>query len=159
MDISNGGEMTNRIGVEAAHIFAAIAPITFPFHWDLGKLKGKTPVRGLPVLEISLDWDIFTVIFSPCLGVPVCGVFPKPKWTILNECKTEEEPIEQEQGGQLRQFSDCKDGVVYKNVVLNGVHTALWNFENYLVIDEIWKFLFQHTLPEEFLPANETDEV
>jgi len=150
--ISNGAEMTNRMGVEAAHIFAAIAPITFPFHWDLGKLKGKTPARGLPVLEISLDWDIFTAIFSPCFGVPVCGFYPKPKWVEYNECQTAETRIEQEQGGQLRVFSDCRDGVIYQNLVVNGVHGAVFNFERYKVTDEVWKFLFQHTLPEEFLP-------
>jgi len=150
MGVSNGAEMTNRLALDAAEVFAAYAPISYPFFNVFGRLDGKLPSRPVPILEVSPAWDI-SVPLPPCFGRPTCSAHPTPRWVLLQECNTDPVVEKLPRGGELRTYTNCNGGVEFNNLVFPALHGAYFNFARVDFANEAFDFLFQHALPEENL--------
>lgn len=143
--LSNGGAMSHRLGLEAADLFAAIAPVAFHLDYSHAKLRNLLPSRPMPVLEIHGNDD--TVISYPCSSRYGCVEDGFEDWAAINSCTGS--PVETWNNGSgafRRVYENCSAGVTVEWMVLNAPHVAYDNSDGVDVAAQAWEFLSRHSL-------------
>lgn len=141
--LSNGGALSHRIACEAADVFAAVAPVSYPLDFD--PFDGCQPSRPIPVMHSHGTSD-FIVPYNGSGAMPAT---PQSfaYWAQVNGCTGD--PVETYSKGNSHcdSYQACDAGVEVTLCTVNGGH-VLYNNNDQVPIDElVWAFLKKHTLP------------
>ena len=141
--LSNGGAMSHRLACEAADLFAAVAPVSYPLGFD--PFDKCQPSRPIAVMHSHGTNDFV---------VPYDGGFAAPStpesfayWGAVNGCAGE--PVETYAKGASHcdTYQACDQGVEVRLCTLVGGHLLYDNAEDAPIAALAWDFFTQHTLP------------
>jgi polyhydroxybutyrate depolymerase len=139
--LSNGGALTHRIGCEAADVFAAIAPVSFPL--------------GVVPLSACKPSQPISVIYFHGLGdtlVPYDGgIFASAEesfayWAQVNGCTGTAEVTLQTGESRCVTFTRCTGGVEVTLCSLDGGHVLYWN-QDVDIARRAWEVFSRFSLP------------
>lgn len=141
--LSNGGAMSHRLACEAADVFAAVAPVSYPLDFD--PFDQCQPARPIPVMHAHGTSDLI---------VPYNGSFTAPStpesfayWASVNGC-TADPILTFEQGSsRCETYDSCADGVSVTLCTVSGGHVLYNNSDDVPIAEMAWDFLSSYTLP------------
>jgi polyhydroxybutyrate depolymerase len=149
--LSNGGAMSQRLGCDAADLFAAVAPMAFPVPFE--PLSGCQPSRAMPVLTFMGLTDVLVRYAG--------GLFPSAPdtfayWRDIDGCGTGE-PDERSDSGMSRceTYTRCTNGVKAGLCSITAASFGGSPFDGHILYinpdfklaEVAWAFLSQFRLP------------
>lgn len=141
--ISNGGAMSHFLACEAADVFAAVAPVSFPL--AVSPFSDCQPSRPIAVIHFHGLRD---------LVVPYNGFGSIPAtpdsfeyWGSVNGCNTPPENSFTKGESTCETFFNCDDSVKVTLCSIMGGHVLYLNFDSVDIADLAWDFLSQFTIP------------
>jgi polyhydroxybutyrate depolymerase len=140
---SNGGAITQRLGCEAADVFAGIAPVAFPL--PTGLVADCQPDRPIPVVHFH-GIDDLNVPYQGNLLLPG-AVESHDAWASINEC-TDNEPVRilTQGNSYCDAYMSCADGVINVLCTVDAGHATYPN-PDINVPDVAWDLLSPYALP------------
>src|SRR5262245_16000800 len=158
--LSNGGAMTQRLACDAADLFAAAAPMSFPI--PLHPLSDCQPVRAMPVLTVMGLTDVLVRYNGGPFGsAPTTFAY----WRDVDGCGSGSgAPDQVVERGQSRceTYTSCAQGVQaglcsitansFTGTRIEG-HVVYLNTD-FNLADVAWNFLSSFTLPDVTAPAD-----
>src|SRR5262245_3201312 len=150
--LSNGGAMTQRLACDAADLFAAAAPMSFPI--PLRPLSACQPVRSTPVLTVMGLTDVLVVYSGGPFGsAPSTFAY----WRDVNGCMGDTPDAVVERGqSRCETYTSCDRGVQaglcsitarsFGGSPIDG-HVVYLN-DDFVLADVAWPFLSSFTLPD-----------
>jgi polyhydroxybutyrate depolymerase len=155
--LSNGGAMSQRLACDAADVFAAAVPMSFPI--PLRPLSACQPSRAMPVLTVMGLTDVLVpydggpfgsapATFAYWRDVDGCGSGP-PDQVVehgQSRCETYTKCAQGVQAGLCSIFSNSFVGTVIEG------HVVYFN-DDFVLADVAWQFLSSFQLPEVAAPA------
>jgi polyhydroxybutyrate depolymerase len=156
--LSNGGAMTQRLACDAADLFAAAAPMSFPI--PLRPLSDCQPIRAMPVLTVMGLTDVLVRYNGGPFGsAPSTFAY----WRDVDGCG-DGAPDQVVERGQSRceTYTSCAQGVQAGlcSITANSfIGTRIEGHVVYLnsdfnLADVAWNFLSSFTLPDVTAPAD-----
>jgi len=141
--ISNGGAMSHRLACEAADVFAAVAPVSYPIDFD--PFAKCQPSRPIAVMHLHGLNDLI---------VPYDGGLTAPStpdsfayWAGSNDCRGDSVISYSAGNSECRTYDNCEAGVKTALCAINGGHLVYANLDTVPVAELSWQFLQQFTLP------------
>ncbi len=135
---SNGGSMTQRMACEAADIFRAAAPVSFP----LNTTTRCHPARPITVIEFHGTADEIVSYY----GIGLFG-FQSARdslatWATLNGCRSA--PVRTQLAGLSRDetFTDCDGGTRTGLVTVALAFHEVYGNKDVAIADYIWSHVF-----------------
>jgi polyhydroxybutyrate depolymerase len=141
--LSNGGALSHRLACEAADMFAAVAPVSYPIDFD--PFSKCQPSRPIAVIHSHGTDDIVIPYNGGFTAAPAPDSFDY--WGMVNGCTGD--PVETFQSGSSHcdSYETCGAGVKVTLCTINGGHVLYNNNDNVSVTDLAWQFLSAYTLP------------
>ena len=141
--LSNGGAMSHRLACDAADVFAAVAPVSYPLDFD--PFDGCTPSRPIAVMHSHGTNDLIVPYNGGLTSVPVNDSFAY--WATTNGC--DESPTETYSSGNssCATYQLCSAGVEVSLCTIAGGHVLYSNSDQVPVGRLSWDFLRRFTLP------------
>jgi len=143
--ISNGGALAHRIACEAADVFAAVAPVSYPLDFDpFDKCK---PSRPIAIMHLHGKNDI-TVPYDGGIAFPSTPdsfAF----WSTTNNCSGETKQTYSKGKSSCDTYEKCGAGTETSLCSINGGHVLYVNLDGAPVAELAWKFLSKHKLPQQ----------
>ncbi|HZO14509.1 MAG TPA: PHB depolymerase family esterase [Polyangiaceae bacterium] len=141
--LSNGGALSHRIACEAADVFAAVAPVSYPLDFD--PFDKCQPSRPIAVMHSHGAGDVI---------VPYDGSFYQPStpesfayWGQVNGCSGMPVETYAKDDSVCQTYEQCGGGVEVTLCTIDGGHILYNNNDAVPVADLIWGFLSRFTLP------------
>jgi polyhydroxybutyrate depolymerase len=141
--ISNGGALSHRLACEAADVFAAVAPVSYPI--DRDPFSQCQPSRPIAVMHSHGRGD---------LVVPYDGSLTAPStpesfayWATTNGCTGDPEITYESDDSSCETYTSCGAGVSTSLCTIDGGHILYQNNDDVPVAELSWQFLSQYTLP------------
>lgn len=141
--LSNGGAMSHRLACEAADVFAAIAPVSWPI--ALSSFTECTPSRPIAVMHSHGTGDFI---------VPYGGGFGKPStpesfayWGQVDGCTGEPVVTYTKGNSACATYETCGAGVKVTLCTVAGGHVLYGNDDDVPIAELSWQFLSQFALP------------
>jgi polyhydroxybutyrate depolymerase len=150
---SNGAGLTQRLGIVAADVFAAIAPMSMVIEYqDEAKtpITSISPSRPITVIEFHGLNDNLIGYDSTFWGPTVQETYRI--WAAANGCTGESQLITTwEDGSKYETYANCNAGVTVTLVSTDTGHNDIRGFTpkggTKNTADMAWEVLSQHTLP------------
>jgi polyhydroxybutyrate depolymerase len=150
--LSNGGAMTQRLACDAADVFAAGVPMSFPLPFR--PLSSCQPVRAMPVLTMMGLTDIVVPYNGGVFGsAPSTFAY----WRDIDGCGSGAPDQVVERGrSRCETYTACTQGVraglcsIFANSLVGTPvegHVVYFN-DDFVLADVAWQFLSSFTLPE-----------
>jgi polyhydroxybutyrate depolymerase len=144
--LSNGGALSHRLACEAADVFAATAPVSYPL--DFNPFDKCQPSRPIAVMHLHASGDAVV----PYNGSPFQPSTPESfaYWGQVNGCTGNPEMTYMKDDSVCETYQSCDAGVHVALCTLDGGHVLYQGFENNddVPVHELaWEFLSSHTLP------------
>ncbi len=144
--LSNGGAMTQRIACDAAHVFAAALPVSFPL--GLVPFSQCQPSQPIAVNHFHGLQDTTVPYNEPN------GFFPPSPdsfayWGQANGCDPNSLTVtfDDGMGASCETFLSCQDGVEVTLCSLVGGHVLYFDDDELPIEDAGWDFMSQFTNP------------
>ncbi len=143
---SNGAAMSHRLACEAADVFAAAAPVSFPI--GLEELDSCTPSRPISVIHFHGDRDTIVPYNGRTIGQLV---HPTPesfeRWSVVDGCTGQ--PTESYAMGDTvcETYTQCDAGVEVTLCTLDSGHLDPYTIGDIDTTQHAWDFLSRFTLP------------
>lgn len=141
--LSNGGAMSHRLACEAADLFAAVAPVSYPL--DFSPFSGCQPSRPIAVMH---SHGVFDTV------VPYNGSLTAPAtpdsfayWAEVNGCTGDPVETYEQDGSTCETYESCDAGVEVRLCTIDGGHVLYSNLDSVPVAGLAWDFFEQHSLP------------
>lgn len=139
--LSNGGALTHRIGCEAANVFAAIAPVSFPL--GVVPLTACQPSRPISVIYFHGLGDFLV----PYNG----GIFASAQesfayWAQVNGCTGTAVVTLQTGKSRCVTFASCTGEVEVTLCSIDGGHVLYWN-QDVEIARRAWEVFSRFSLP------------
>ena len=141
--LSNGGAMAHRIACDAADVFAAVAPVSYPIAYL--PLSKCTPSRPIAVMHFHGTQDT-VVPYEGTFGVASAQA-SFAQWATIDGCS----------GGSVETFSQgssrcdthetCQGGVEVSLCTITGPHVLYGNADSVPIASLAWAFFSKHPLP------------
>ncbi len=158
--LSNGGAMTQRLACDAADVFAAGVPMSFPLPFR--PLSACQPVRAMPVLTMMGLTDIVVPYNGGLFGsAPSTFAY----WRDIDGCGGGPPDQVVERGrSRCETYTACAQGVqaglcsIFANSFVGTPiegHVVYFN-DDFVLADVAWQFLSSFTLPDVSPPAEST---
>ena len=141
--ISNGGAMSHRLACEAADLFAAIAPVSFPIDFD--PLTKCQPTRPIAVMHLHGLNDLVVPYGGNATSVPVQDSFAR--WAEIDGCSGGAQETYSKGGSHCDTHETCNAAANVSLCSINGGHVLYTNTDAVPVAELAWQFLSAHTLP------------
>jgi polyhydroxybutyrate depolymerase len=140
--LSDGGAFSHFLACEAADLFAAVAPVSFPL--AATPFSECMPSRPIPVIHFHGLNDLI---------VPYSGFGPIPPtpdsfeyWGEVNGCTSQPETTFSLGDSMCESFIDCDDGVEVTLCSIAGGHILYFNSDGVNIADLAWDFLSRFQL-------------
>ena len=155
--LSNGGAMTQRLACDAADVFAAAVPMSFPLPFR--PLSACQPVRAMPVLTMMGLTDVVVPYIGGLFGsAPSTFAY----WRDIDGCGSGAPDQVVERGrSRCETYTACAQGVqaglcsIFANSLVGTPvegHVIYFN-DDFVLADVAWQFLSSFTLPDVRAPA------
>lgn len=140
--ISEGAQMTNTMVCQAADVFAAAAPDSFPLTETIAQCR---PVRPVSVME----WAGYEDPIVPYNGGGTLNVPPAPQslleWSQIMGCTGNPVTTAPPDGsGQVQTYETCSAGT---EVGLGSIHGTHGLYAQFNIQEYTWAYLTKFTLP------------
>lgn len=142
--LSNGGALAHLIGCDAADVFAAVAPVSFPLPTFF--VSSCRPSRPMPVQHFHGFQDVVVPYFT--------GIFPTFRsaqesfdaWSFVNRC-FDSPSVTFSQNGSFCETRDfCSGDSEVTLCSLQGDHILYTNASDVDIPDLVWDFFSRHAL-------------
>ena len=144
--LSNGGAMTQRLACDAAHVFAAAVPVSFPLGLD--PFSACQPSQPIALSHFHGLQDELVLYDEPN------GIFPTTPssfayWGQVNGCDPGSLTMtfDDGMGSICETFLSCDGGVQVELCSLVGTHVLYFNDDELPIEDAGWDFMSQFTNP------------
>ncbi len=144
--LSNGGAMTQRIACDAAHVFAAAVPVSFPL--GLAPFSQCQPSQPIALSHFHGLQDMIAPYNDPSSFLP-----PSPDsfayWGQVNGCDPDSLSItfDDGMGSSCETFLSCQEGVEVELCSLVGTHVLYFDDDELPIEDAGWDFMSRFTNP------------
>lgn len=141
--LSNGGAMSHRLACEAADVFAAVAPVSYPIDFD--PFSQCQPSRPIAVMHSHGTSDLIV----PYDGSVSAASTPESfaYWATADGCSGD--PVETHAAGDSHcdTYQACTDGVEVTLCTIDGGHVLYTNADDVPIAALAWDFFKKHPLP------------
>ncbi len=141
--LSNGGALSHRLACEAADVFAAVAPVSYPL--DRDPFSQCQPSRPIAVMHAHGRSDLI---------VPYDGSITQPStpesfafWAASNGCTGSPTETYSNNNSSCKTYETCSAGVQTTLCTVDGGHVLYANNDDVPIAELSWQFLSAHTLP------------
>jgi len=141
--LSNGGAMSHRLACEAADVFAATAPVSYPLGFN--PFTKCQPSRPISVMHSHGSNDLI---------VPYGGGIAAPStpdsfayWGSADGCTGEPGETYSKGNSHCDTYQTCDQGVEVRLCTLSGGHILYGNDDDVPIAELAWDFFTQHPLP------------
>lgn len=141
--ISNGGALSHRIACEAADVFAAVAPVSYPLDFD--PFDQCQPSRPIAVIHQHGTNDLLVPYGGGLTSPPTPDSFAY--WGQADGCTGSPAVTYQNGDSYCETYETCSAGVNVTLCTINGGHLLYVNADGVPVADLAWQFLSRFTLP------------
>ena len=141
--LSNGGAMSHRLACEAADLFAAVAPVSYPIDFD--PLSQCQPSRPIGMMHLHGSADFLVPINGSFIHQSTHDSFAY--WAQVNGCSGVTNTSYSMGGSECQTYDSCNAGVKTFLCIINGPHHLYDNSDNVAVAQVAYDFLIQHRLP------------
>jgi len=144
--LSNGGAMTQRIACDAAHVFAAAVPVSFPL--GLVPFSQCQPSQPIALSHFHGLQDTL-VLYDDPNGIFATSPESFAYWGQVNGCDPDSLSItfDDGMGSICETFLSCQDGVQVELCSLVGTHVLYFDDDELPIEDAGWDFMSQFTNP------------
>jgi polyhydroxybutyrate depolymerase len=141
--LSNGGAMSHRLACEAADLFAAVAPVSYPL--DFNPFDKCQPSRPIAVMHSHGTAD-FVVPYNGGLSV-AAAPDSSAYWGSVNGCSGDPIQTFEQNGSVCETYDSCGATVAVTLCTINGSHTLYANPDGVPIAQLAWDFFLAHPLP------------
>ena len=141
--LSNGGAMSHRLACEAADVFAAVAPVSYPL--DLDPFTDCQPSRAIAVMHSHGRSDTIVPYDGSAFQPSTPASFAY--WGMTNTCAGDPVETYRNNTSWCDTYETCDGGVQTALCTVNGGHELYSNFDGVPIAELSWQFLSAHTLP------------
>jgi polyhydroxybutyrate depolymerase len=141
--ISNGGALSHRLACEAADVFAAVAPVSYPI--DFNPNSKCQPSRPIAVMHSHGTNDLLVPYNGGATSQPVVDSFAY--WGTANNCAASPTETYSNGNSSCSTYATCDAAVNVSLCTVNGGHILYTNLDNVPIAELSWQFLQQFTLP------------
>lgn len=141
--LSNGGAMTNRLGCDAADVFAAIAPVAYPIAYL--PLSLCQPSRPMPVMHSHGIHDT-TVPYDGSFGI-ASATESVERWADLAGCSGDPVQTYSKGSSHCDTYESCQQGAEVTLCTIDGPHLLYSNSDNVPIAALAWDFFQAHPMP------------
>jgi polyhydroxybutyrate depolymerase len=140
--LSNGGALSHRLACDAADVFAAVAPVSYPIAYD--PTEQCEPSRPISVLHFHGANDLLVPPDGGFTSMPIAESFAY--WKEANGCSGDPAQVFSEGDSRCDSYASCEDGVEVTLCTLDGGH-ILYTNDDLSIVDFAWDRLKGYTLP------------
>ncbi len=142
--LSNGGALSHYLACEAADVFAAVAPVSYPLPvWYDEQCQPQRPIA-------VIHFHGFHDIFVPYLDLRPNLVRSAPEsfhdWASINDCPDRPTTTYQENLSFCRTYDQCLNDVEVTLCSISGGHVLYFNRGDIDIAAIAWEFLSQFSL-------------
>lgn len=141
--LSNGGALSHRLACDAADLFAAVAPVSYPLDFD--PFATCQPSRAVSVMHLHGTNDLIVPYDGSASAAATPDSFAY--WAQVNGCTGDPEVTYSKGDSVCETYTSCDAGVQVALCSINGGHHLYGNLDDVPVTDLAWQFLSSHTLP------------
>lgn len=141
--LSNGAALTNRLGCDAADVFAAIAPVAYPIAYL--PLSLCQPSRPMPVIHSHGIHDT-TVPYDGAFGIASAPASIE-RWADLAGCTGDLVQTYTKGGSRCETYQTCQQGAEVTLCTLDGGHLLYQNNDGVPIAELAWEFFQAHPMP------------
>ncbi len=141
--LSNGGALSHRLACEAADVFAAVAPVSYPI--DFNPFDKCVPSRPIAVMHAHGLSDVVVPYGGGLTAAAAPDSFAY--WGAVNGCSGDPAVTYTQGGSQCQTYESCSGGVRVSLCSVQGGHVLYSNSDNVPIAELGWAFLSQYALP------------
>jgi polyhydroxybutyrate depolymerase len=141
--LSNGGAMSHRLACEAADLFAAVAPVSYPLDFD--PFDQCQPSRPIAVMHSHGYGDGLVPYEDGLVAADAQDSFAY--WAQVNGCSGTPETTYENDNSLCETYTACQEGVKVSLCSIDGGHVLYNNADGVPVAELVWEFLSGFTLP------------
>lgn len=141
--LSNGGAMSHRLACEAADLFAAVAPVSYPL--DYAPFSDCQPSRPIAVMHSHGIFDSLVPYYGNLTAASSPSSFAY--WAEANGCTGDPVETYEQDGSTCETYQSCDGGVEVRLCTIDGGHFLYDNLDSVPVAGLAWSFFQQHPMP------------
>ncbi|MCA9619788.1 MAG: hypothetical protein KC731_12265 [Myxococcales bacterium] len=141
--LSNGGALSHRLACDAADLFAAVAPVSYPIAYL--PISKCSPSRPIAVMHFHGTGDT-TVPYGGGLGI-ASAQESFAQWASNDGCSGGPGETYAKGSSHCDSHTTCQAGVEATLCTLNGPHLLYSNADAVPIAQLAWDFFAQHALP------------